>query len=319
MKYYIVIDGGTTNTRLYLVRETSVDSEKLSLGSGNAGSRERLTVAVGEGLCALLERNGLTEQDVHCILASGTITSELGLCLVPHVPAPAGIAQLHENMHPTRLPEITSIPFVFIPGVRIASEDLLQADMMRGEETELFGLLETPETDCLYVLPGSHNKLITVDEAGRICAIRTMLTGEMLASLSRHTILSAAVDLSCDRICEDFLLQGYECCEQLGINEALFKVRMLKNIFGGSREEVYSFFLGVVLHGDLRQILACREKKIIIGGQSKMQKALAVLLEAKTSKPVICAREQQVQNSVIRGALRIYLYGCEGMQNGFCF
>ena len=148
MKKHIVIDGGTTNTRLYLAGEIAVDSEKLSLGSGNAGGRERLAVAVREGLQTLLKRNELTEQDIHCIIASGTITSELGLCPVPHVLAPAGIAQLHENMHPARLPEITSIPFVFVPGVRVASDELLQADMMRGEETELFGLLETPETDC---------------------------------------------------------------------------------------------------------------------------------------------------------------------------
>lgn len=308
MNNYIVLDGGTTNTRLYLVHAKILDAEKIPVGSGNAENRERLRSAIRMGIEDLLNRNGMREQDVHCILASGTITSELGLCLVPHICVPAGIGELHKNMHHARFPDITAIPFVFIPGVRVNSNDLLLTDMMRGEETELFGLLEEPETDCLYVLPGSHNKLITIDKDGKISSIRTMLTGEMLAALSQYTILKAAVDMRCARLQEEFLLQGYEYCEKLGMNEALFKVRVMKNLFSGSVDAVYSLFLGIVLQGDVKNILACDVKKIIIGGQSKMQDALARLLKNKTALPVICADEQQVRNSVVQGAIRIYEY-----------
>lgn len=311
MNCYIVLDGGTTNTRLYLVCEKTLDAEKIPVGSGNAENKERLRAAIRQGIADMLKRNKMTEQEVHCILASGTITSELGLCLVPHIRVPAGIAELHKNMHRTHFPDITAIPFVFIPGVRVDSADLLLADMMRGEETELFGLLEEPEADCLYVLPGSHNKLIAVDKDGKICSIRTMLTGEMLAALSQHTILKAAVDMGSSQLQENPLLQGYACCEKLGMNEALFKVRVIKNLFAGTNDAVYSYFLGIVLQGDIKNILACDVKKIIIGGQSKMQDALARLLKNKTSLPVICADEQQVRDSVVRGAVRIYEYQCD--------
>ena len=309
MNCYIVLDGGTTNTRLYLVREKTLDTEKIPVGSGNAEIKERLRIAIRQGIDDLLKRNRMGEPDVHCILASGAITSELGLCLVPHICVPAGIAELHKSMHRTRFPDITAIPFVFIPGVRVNSDDLLLADMMRGEETELFGLLEEPEADCLYVLPGSHNKLVTVDNNKKICSIRTMLTGEMLAALSQYTILKAAVDMGCAQIEEESLLQGYECCEKLGMNEALFKVRVMKNLFAGTDNAVYSYFLGIVLQGDVKNILACDVKKIIVGGQSKMQGALARLLKNKTVLPVICADEQQVRDSVVQGAIRIYEYG----------
>ena len=309
MNCYIVLDGGTTNTRLYLVREKTLDSQKIPVGSGNAENKGRLREAIRLGIEDLLKRNGMRETDVLCVLASGTITSELGLCLVPHICVPAGIAELHESMHRTQFPDITAIPFVFIPGVRVNSDDLLLADMMRGEETELFGLLDEPESDCLYVLPGSHNELIAVDDRKKIRSIRTMLTGEMLAALSQYTILKAAVDLNSTQLLEDALLQGYECCEKLGMNEALFKVRVMKNLFGGSADAVYSYFLGIVLHGDVKNILACDVKKIIVGGQSKMQDALVRLLKNKTHLPVIRVEEQQVRDSVVRGAIRIYEYG----------
>lgn len=309
MNCYIVLDGGTTNTRLYLVREKALDTEKIPVGSGNAENKERLRIAIRQGIDDLLKRNRMGELDVHCILASGAITSELGFYPVPHICVPAGIAELHQNMHRIQFPDITIIPFVFIPGVRVNSDDLLLADMMRGEETELFGLLEEPEPDCLYVLPGSHNKLVTVDNSKKICSIQTMLTGEMLAALSQHTILKAAVDMGYAQIQEESLLQGYECCEKLGMNQALFKVRVMKNLFAGTDNTAYSLFLGIVLYNDVKSILACDVKKIIVGGQSRMQHALARLLKDKAFVPVICAEEQQVRDSVVRGAIRIYEYG----------
>ena len=308
MNCYIVLDGGTTNTRLYLVQKKTLDSQKIPVGSGNAENKELLREAIRLGIEDLLNRNGMRQDDVHCVIASGTITSELGLCLVPHICVPAGIAELHENMYRTQFPDISPIPFVFIPGIRVNSDNLMLADMMRGEETELFGLLEKPEADCLYVLPGSHNKLIAVDDRKKICSIRTMLTGEMLAALSQYTILKAAVDMSNAQIQEESLLQGYACCEKLGMNEALFKVRVMKNLFAGTADAVYSYFLGIVLHGDVRNILSCDVKKVIVGGQNKMQDALVRLLKNKTSLPVIRVEQQQVQDSVVQGAIRIYEY-----------
>lgn len=308
MNCYIVLDGGTTNTRLYLVCGKTLDTEKLLVGSDSMESKERLRGAIRKGLEDLLHRNGVCERDVHCILASGAITSELGLYVVPHIFAPAGVGELHDNMCRVSFPEITAIPFVFIPGVRVCGDDLMLSDMMRGEETELYGLMEEPESDCLYVFPGSHNKLVTVDKTGGITGIRTMLTGEMLAALAQHTVLKAAVDLSCAEICEKSLLKGYECCQQLGINAALFKVRVMKKRFELPADEVYSYFLGIVLHGDVKSILGCGAKKIVIGGQNRMQAALALLLKNKAKVPVICAEEAQVRNSVVKGAIRIYEY-----------
>ena len=62
---------------------------------------------------------------------------------------------------------------VIVPGVKTEGETIADADMMRGEGTELIGLMEHLESAAVYVLPGSHSKLIHVDGAGRIVDFTT--------------------------------------------------------------------------------------------------------------------------------------------------
>ena len=93
---------------------------------------------------------------------------------------------------------------VIVPGVKTEGETIADADMMRGEETELIGLMEHLESAAVYVLPGSHSKLIHVDGAGRIVDFTTMLTGEMIAALSQNTILKDAVYLAGTRLDESW-------------------------------------------------------------------------------------------------------------------
>lgn len=86
-----------------------------------------------------MKNNGLCETDIECILASGMITSEFGLCNLEHIKTPAGICELHNSMYKTYINEISELPFVFIRGVKTDAEVYENFDMMRGEETKLMG------------------------------------------------------------------------------------------------------------------------------------------------------------------------------------
>ena len=81
----------------------------------------------------------------------------IALCNLPHICAPAGISELCDNMHETVIPEISEIPFVFVRGVKSVSDNLSETDMMRGEETEICGLMGEDDGKCMYILPGSHS------------------------------------------------------------------------------------------------------------------------------------------------------------------
>lgn len=45
----------------------------------------------------------------------------------------------------------------------------------------------------LLVLPGSHTKFVSVDKEGKIRSCLTTITGELLASITNHTIIADAV------------------------------------------------------------------------------------------------------------------------------
>ncbi len=308
MVNYITIDGGTTNTRLTLVTDGKcVDTVKYNVGA-RAGIEDKTALknAVKEGIATLLDRNSLKEADIKRIIASGMITSEFGLCKLDHLIAPVGISDLHKEMYETELPKISSIPFVFIRGVKLLGDSLENADMMRGEETELFGLCN--DFCGVYILPGSHSKIINVDESGKIVNFKTELTGEMIYALSQDTILKSTVDLSVDELCEDYLLKGYHYCNKLGINEALFKVRVLGNLFNADKVQTYSFFMGVVLCAEINTVLKMNPQRVTVGGKKQIKEATVALLKAKTNAEIISVDDSIVDTSSAIGAVRIFEY-----------
>ena len=63
------------------------------------------------------------------------------------------------------------------------------ADVMRGEETQVAGLLATrPGFDGIVCLPGTHCKWVHVS-AGEVVSFQTFMTGELFALLSTGSVL----------------------------------------------------------------------------------------------------------------------------------
>ena len=128
------------------------------------------------------------------------ITSSLGLVEIPHLPAPAGLADLSAAIHTCRFPEITHLPILLIPGVRsgpsrCSLETIGSADMIRGEESLCMGLLASGRLKAGSKLLnlGSHWKIISIDDEGRIVASVTSLSGELIHATQTQTILASAL------------------------------------------------------------------------------------------------------------------------------
>ena len=310
MKKYVTIDGGTTNTRASLVIGGDIQSTvKIPIGAKKSiGGNEELKNALKAALDKLLSEAGYSISDIDAILASGMITSEFGLVDLPHITAPAGIAELARNMESILVPEVAEIPINFVRGVKTVGE-LELTDMMRGEETELMGLREESYGECVFVLPGSHSKLIYTDREGRITRFSTTLTGEMIAALSEGTILKDAVSLSCEKLDTPSLDDGFLYARERGLNEALFKTRILKNLFGRGEEECYSFFLGAVLADEINTIISSPATTVVIGGRAQIKKATAHLCQKHSDKKVIAISDEAVAASTAKGIVRIFEYG----------
>lgn len=305
MKNYITIDGGTTNTRLTLFESGKpAETVKLPIGANfGAADSEKYKSEIRDAI------DGFSAADPFRIIASGMITSESGLYNLNHICAPAGIKELHNAMKEVRLPEISDIPFVFIPGVKTNGKSYAETDMMRGEETEIFGMADDVQCDCLYILPGSHSKLIEIDNCGRISHFSTYMTGEMIKAVSENTILKTAVDLAKSKINEKYLLEGYYASEQLGIGAALFKTRILKNLFSESRDCVYSFFIGAVVSSEINAVIKSGFEKVIIGGRVQLKEAETLLLRKLTKAEIISVADETAAGAPALGALRIYEFG----------
>lgn len=305
MNKYLTIDMGTTNTRLSLVEDKEIAKTLVFCvgATKSIGNKQLLAETIKGGIEKLLQENALCEKDIECILCCGMITSEFGLVNLPHIPLPAGVEELKKTIYKCYLQDITSIPFVFIRGVKTNFENLENADVMRGEETEVIGIFED---EGIYILPGSHTKIISVDKNCRIIGFKTTLTGEMLFAIANGTILKDAVELCDYEIKERSLIDGYYYAKRNGINETLFKVRILKNHFSKTDAEVYNFYLGAVLQSEIDYILTSKEKTIYIGGKKAIKNAFAVLLETLSDKEIKVVSDDNVENSLANGMIKIY-------------
>ena len=306
MIYYIAIDGGTSNTRFTLICDNIIVCRmKREFGAGSFSSGVKYKENIKNSISDLLSQNHLTESDIEAIIASGMITSELGLIYLPYVDTPVNLETLHNNLKTTILKDITSIPFSFVCGVRTLSKETGLADIMRGEETELMGLLSSETGEYVYILPGSHSKIITIIN-GCIVDFTSMLSGEMIAALSQHTILRSSVMLNEVNLDEEYLYRGYEYCTQCGINNALFKIRVLDKQHKKDKNQRYSFFLGVVLQAEIEYILSLNCKKIFIGGKEQIRHPMQLLLQRYCKTPVEEIEQNTSELATVIGAKRIY-------------
>lgn len=107
-----------------------------------------------------------------------------------------------------------------VPGVALSPAGRLR-DVMRGEETQVFGL---GADDRLVVAPGTHSKWIAVED-GRIARFRTFLTGELFAAVRSATMLGSGMgDPGGDA--EAFRRGVERSLEDRDVSAALFSVRV---------------------------------------------------------------------------------------------
>ena len=269
-KIRIVIDGGTTNTRIHLCKGSEIIAEqKIHLGARLSGNqRDAFLQALSEGIRELLAEHGIIEDEVEAIIASGMITCETGLAEIPHIPAPAGLNELSVGMVRLHFPEICKVPFYLIPGVKQAGTYYGDMDVMRGEETEIMGICHEIGVDrnISVILPGSHSKVIYLDKEGKIKDFSTMLTGEMIAAIATDTILANTLSFEGAAL-TDMLYDGYKYANEFGLNQALFKVRILGQFMKAMPDDVYSFYLGVLLCDEVNAIGRIPVPEVYVGGQ----------------------------------------------------
>jgi 2-dehydro-3-deoxygalactonokinase len=176
----IAIDWGSSSFRAYLVSPNGEVLEEVASGDG-IGS-----VAAGAYPATLKRLIGrwLEAHPSLPVIASGMVGSRNGWREAAYVKCPAGPSDV--AAHLTQV-EADGRCVVLAPGLSYVDESG-QPDVIRGEETEIFGAADSGAR--LIVLPGSHSKWARVD-GDRVGGFRTFVTGELFAALRDHTIVGA--------------------------------------------------------------------------------------------------------------------------------
>ena len=176
----IAIDWGTTAARAYRLAE---GGQVLEARHATLGVQQ---VAPGEFPSALASLLGDWQSLRVPRLACGMIGSRQGWIEAPYRECPVPVSLLAHGLTHTPQRELAIVS-------GIACRDATGVpDVMRGEETQVVGLLASAATGALVVQPGTHSKWTVVaseDGDTTIRAFATYMTGETFAVLREHSIL----------------------------------------------------------------------------------------------------------------------------------
>jgi 2-dehydro-3-deoxygalactonokinase len=180
----IALDWGSTRLRGWLLAaggavldERSSADGAAQLGGGAASFDTALAALLGDWRALRLP-----------MLACGMVGSAHGWREAPYVPCPAALDRLHEHL--ATVDTGSGEPLRIVPGL-IDTPAGGTPDVLRGEETQLVGLLAAQPAlaeRCCVLMPGTHSKWVQIDQ-GRVTGFRTRMTGELFAVLRRHSVL----------------------------------------------------------------------------------------------------------------------------------
>ena len=267
-KGFVAVDWGTTSFRAYLVDGDGRIADQVNDGGG-------ILSVQGGAFDSALEQKLATWDKTLPVLAAGMITSRQGWIELPYLDCPAGAADMAQGLHRHAMASGRIVHFS--TGLHYASPSLGH-DVMRSEETQVFGALDSGAKH--FITPGTHSKWIDV-EAGRIMRFDTYVTGELYSVLKGHSILGRL--MTGDGQDEGSFRKGVEAAlgDPAGLTHLLFSARSLALYEVLPGEAVASYLSGLVIGAEVGHALMGRgvEADYLILASPKIGGAYASALE----------------------------------------
>ncbi|CAN5727671.1 2-dehydro-3-deoxygalactonokinase [soil metagenome] len=175
----IAIDWGTSNLRASLLDTTGAVIETRSAAGGVMAVQDRQFAAALQALCS-----DWIESRKCPLVASGMIGSRQGWKEAPYLDCPASIDAAAAQL--AKVEVARGVDLHIVPGLTCVGPDG-QHDVMRGEETQMWGAELPPDSCC--ILPGTHSKWAWIGPTGEVTGFQTYMTGELYGLLTKHGIL----------------------------------------------------------------------------------------------------------------------------------
>lgn len=289
----IAVDWGTSNFRAYKIdAKGRIEAEKTS-------NRGAATVQAGGFQDALVaEVMEWLDADDNKILMCGMVGARRGWKEAPYVPVPASFEQVVQGV--IKL-DVEGMDARIVPGL-IGTDASEVPDVMRGEETQIFGCgTEVGKNvywnETYFCLPGTHTKWVRTEE-GRIGAFSTSMTGDLFRAIRESTILRSVAQHEPND--ESAFLRGVARARQNGeLGHQLFGIRALV-LTGKMNETSASSYLSGLLIGREVNDMTRKEGNVHLIGEASLcalyQKALHEFGVRSTIEP---------QGAALRGLLRV--------------
>jgi len=245
---FIAGDWGTSNLTLALCDEDGQALETRK-GPGAADSRGRFAEVFDELAAGWVKTHGPLPS-VLC----GMVGSAFGWREAPYLPCPADLHELAED--PIAVRDGISI----VPGMR-CTNPLGAPDVMRGEETQLFGAqcIDSSMSNgkWLVCMPGTHTKWVSLN-GSVVQEFLTAPTGELFAMLCEHSVLVRDPATPIEHHARDFERGFAESARhpEASLLHRLFQSRSLRLDKQLTAEGAASWMSGLLIGTDVRGALS---------------------------------------------------------------
>lgn len=259
----IGVDWGTSNLRVMRIAEggSVLESRSDSRGAGALASDQFAPVlreVAGDWLTPEIP-----------VISCGMSGGRGKWREMPYLPCPVGATELARGIASPDDAAFISI----VPGVGMFDDDGLQ-DVIRGEETQVFGLDDLD--DALILAPGTHSKWIQV-RAHRIAGFRTFMTGELFAAIRTGTIMGAGMgEPGIDA--DAFSAGVVRALEDPAVSAALFSVRVETLAGRVSNASSADYLSGILIGAEVAAQGAGDDRPItLVGAETLGQRYAAAL------------------------------------------
>lgn len=268
MKPLLAIDWGTSSLRGALLAEDG------SVLQETSAARGILTVPAGDFRQVFDETFGAWFDQARLALICGMAGSRQGWVEAPYARCPAGLAELAASLawiEPGRIG--------IVPGLTCEHDGT--PDVMRGEETQVFGALQLLGLrDAQLVLPGTHSKWVHAT-GGRVDSFTTFMTGEVYALLRRQSILARGMPEDDGELNEDAFEQGLQQARRsTGLLQTAFSARTLGLFDRLPAHALPSYLSGLVIGDELRAQGAALAPEVVIMANAALAQRYAIALKA---------------------------------------
>jgi 2-dehydro-3-deoxygalactonokinase len=289
---WIAVDWGTSCLRVWAMGDGKIVAHARS-DQGMAGlSREEFEGALMQLIEPWLSGVGTP------VIACGMVGARQGWVEAPYNTVPCAALP----GAPVRVPDTDPrIAAYVVPGLR----QLEQADVMRGEETQIAGFLSmNPGWDGVICLPGTHTKWAHVS-AEEVVSFRTFMTGELFDLLGSQSVLRHSIGDGWDKAAfMDAVQDMLSRPENLAAR--LFGLRahdLLESVPGGvTRSRLSGYLVGAELAASRPYWLG---QNLAIIGNSQMAQNYGLALQAQGAVPTIFDADDLVRAGLATALVKL--------------